>query len=91
LGDAAFIDTRVILAHFDLWPPTEERFYSDLRQPEKISLPFLRNFTAAAKEAPIPVVLGGHSLVSGGLCALIEAAWEEFDARQEMKNESGRA
>ncbi len=91
LGDAAFIDTRVILAHFRLWPPPEERFYSDLRQPEKISLPFLREFTAAAKEAPIPVVLGGHSLVSGGLCALTEAAWEEFDARQEMKNESRRA
>jgi len=91
LGDAAFIDTRVILAHLGLWPPARERFYSDLRQPERISLPLLRDFTAAAKEAPIPVVLGGHSLVSGGLCALVEIAWQDFDARQEMKNESGRA
>jgi hypothetical protein len=24
---------------------------------------------------PIPVVLGGHSLVSGGLYVLVEAAW----------------
>jgi hypothetical protein len=25
------------------------------------------------------VLLGGHSLVSGGLMALIEAAWTEYD------------
>jgi hypothetical protein len=26
--------------------------------------------------APVPVIMGGHSLVSGGIYALIEAAWE---------------
>ncbi len=75
LGDAAFLDTRVIFGHLGLWPPASDRFYSDLRQPDKIAHPFVRDFTAAAIEAPIPVVLGGHSLVSGGLYALIEAAW----------------
>jgi len=75
LGDAAFLDTRVIFGHLGLWPPASDRFYSDLRQPEKIAHPFVRDFTAAAIRAPIPVVLGGHSLVSGGLYALIEAAW----------------
>jgi len=75
LGDAAFLDTRVIFGHLGLWPPASDRFYSDLRRPEKIAHPFVRNFTAAAIQAPIPVVLGGHSLVSGGLYALIEAAW----------------
>ena len=75
LCQAAFLDSRVLLAHLGLWPPTADRFYSDLRQPERISDPWLRRFTEAAISAPIPIVLGGHSLVSGGLYALVEAAW----------------
>lgn len=75
LGQAAFIDSRVIFAHRGLWPSAADRFYSDLRRPDKIGDPFVRRFTEAAIEAPIPIVLGGHSLVSGGLYALIEAAW----------------
>jgi CTP:molybdopterin cytidylyltransferase MocA len=75
LGQAAFIDSRVIFAHRGLWPPAADRFYSDLRQPEKIADPFVKRFTEAAMQAPIPIVLGGHSLVAGGLYALIEAAW----------------
>jgi hypothetical protein len=54
-----------------LWPSPADRFNSDLRRPNDIADSFLRNFTAAALAAPIPVVLGGHSLVSGGLLALI--------------------
>jgi len=72
LGDAAFIDSRVIFGHFGLEPSRPDRFYSDLGQPEKIESPFVRQFTQAALEAPIPVILGGHSLVSGGLLALTE-------------------
>lgn len=74
LGDAAFIDSRVILGHLGLEPSRADRFYSDLGQAENIENPFLREFTLAALEAPIPVVLGGHSLVSGGLLALIDIA-----------------
>ena len=37
--------------------------------------PVVRDLTAAARAAPIPVVLGGHSLVAGGIWALAEAAW----------------
>lgn len=74
LGDAAFIDSRVIFSHLGLEPTRSDRFYSDLGQPEKIDHPFVRQFTQAALEAPIPVILGGHSLVSGGLLALIEVA-----------------
>ncbi len=75
LCQAAFLDSRVLWAHLGLWPPAADRFYSDLRRPERISDPWLRRFTEAAISAPIPVVLGGHSLVSGGLYALVEAAW----------------
>jgi len=79
MGDALILDSRVILAHRRSWPPTADRFHSDLGQPEQIEDPFLREFTAAALEAPIPVVLGGHSLVSGGLWALVDAAWSRVE------------
>ena len=75
MGQAVFLDNRVILAHRGLWPSAADRFYSDLRQPAKITEPFLRAFTEAAMGAPVPVIMGGHSLVAGGMYALIEAAW----------------
>jgi hypothetical protein len=72
LADAMFLDSRVILAARKLWPSPADRFNSDLRRPDEIADPFLREFTAAALAAPIPVVLGGHSLVSGGLLVLLD-------------------
>lgn len=77
LGDAAVIDTRVLLAHLGLEPSREDRFLSDLGRWQEIREPFLRELTRAAAEAPIPVLLGGHALVSGGLMALNEFAWRE--------------
>jgi hypothetical protein len=80
LGDAAFIDSRVLLAHKQITASREDRFLSDLGRWQDIGDPFLRDFTRAAAEAPIPVLLGGHSLMSGGLMALNEFAWAERDA-----------
>jgi hypothetical protein len=77
LADAAFLDSRVILAHMGLRPSRADRFLSDLGRYEEIEDPFLRELTEGAAQAPIPVALGGHSLVSGGLMALIEYAWRE--------------
>lgn len=71
---AAMIDTRPLLAHLGLRPSEADRFYSDLLQPEQITDPTLKALTAAAVETPLPLVLGGHSLVSGGLLALAEIA-----------------
>jgi len=81
LGDAAFIDTRVLLAHFGIQASREDRFLSDLGALAEIEEPFLRDFTRAAVEAPIPVLLGGHSLMSGGLMALNEFAWRQHEAK----------
>jgi CTP:molybdopterin cytidylyltransferase MocA len=75
LAQAAFLDDRVLWAHCHVWPPAADRFHSDLYRVEAIVDPFIREFTEAAMSCPIPVVLGGHSLVSGGLYVLIEAAW----------------
>ena len=83
LGDGAVIDTRVIEAHLGIEPSREDRFQSDLLAWQAIEQPFLRRFTKAAAEAPMPVLLGGHSLVSGGLMALNDVAWMENDRRLE--------
>jgi hypothetical protein len=72
LADAVLFDTRVALAHQQLWPTAGDRYASDLGQPDEIGDPFLRALTAAAGQAPMPVVLGGHGVVSGGLYALLE-------------------
>ena len=75
LGDAAIIDSRVLFGHLGLRPSPEDRFYSDLLCPDQIQDRTLREFTEASCDSTIPIVLGGHSVVSGGLWALVEAAW----------------
>jgi hypothetical protein len=82
LGDALVIDTRVLEAHLGIRPSREDRFQSDLLHAEAIEEPFLRRFTEAAAGASVPVLLGGHSLVSGALMALNDQAWLEADRRQ---------
>jgi hypothetical protein len=72
LCDGALLDTRVLMAHRyggdeRGWPPAEDRFASDLLLPDRVRDPWLADLTAAAVEAPIPVLLGGHGLVGPGL------------------------
>ncbi len=72
LGDAAIVDTRVLLAHRlgvaeAAWPVPEDRFASDLLLPDWIADPWLRRLTASAFDGPIPILLGGHSLVGPGV------------------------
>ena len=90
LADAAVIDTRVLLAHRlgpdeSAWPPPEGRFASDLLLPGSIADPWLRALTesAAGAAAPSatttplsdhPVLLGGHTMVNGGLRLLAQRA-----------------
>jgi hypothetical protein len=79
LGDAAVVDTRVLLAHrFGVeerdWPGAEDRFASDLLLPDRVVDPWLRELTASASAARIPVVLGGHTLVGPGLRLLLRTS-----------------
>jgi hypothetical protein len=78
LGDAALVDSRVLLAHRlgpaeSRWPSPEDRFASDLLLPGRIGDPWLRSLTASALAAPIPVVLGGHTLVGPGARLAVRA------------------
>jgi 2-phospho-L-lactate guanylyltransferase (CobY/MobA/RfbA family) len=73
MTDAVLFDSRVVLAARNSWPEDADRFASDLLLPDAIGDPFLREFTRAAVECPIPILLGGHSLVSAGLWAMLES------------------
>lgn len=81
---AAFLDTRVLLAHAGREVSAADRFYSDLGMPANIDDPWLRELTAEAAEARVPVVLGGHGLVTGGVWALLDAALQESHAKTGM-------
>jgi hypothetical protein len=81
LGDAVILDTRVLMAALagssdaGAWPPAEERFASDFGDAARVETPWLRELTAAALAAPVPVLCGGHALVSDGLRILTDVAW----------------
>jgi hypothetical protein len=74
--DAAWIDSRPLLTEAGRMPPAGDRFASDLFRPDEISDPAWRDFTLAARDARIPIVLGGHSLVSGDLYLAADACWK---------------
>lgn len=72
LADGAMVDSRVLLAHRlgadeARWPVAEDRFASDLLLAERIADPWLRELTASAVAARIPILLGGHTLVGPGV------------------------
>lgn len=72
-ADTAFMDTRVLMTHGGRPQPAQtSRFASDLDQPEWIEEPWLRDFTRLASAAPIPIILGGHSLMAGDMLAFCE-------------------
>tara|TARA_B100001123_G_scaffold333291_1_gene376132 strand:- start:4589 stop:5716 length:1128 start_codon:yes stop_codon:yes gene_type:complete len=81
LADGIVLDTRILLAQAGSKAVREDRFQSDLLTSEKIADPWLRDLTAALKSMGPPVLLGGHSLVNGGLMALSDQAWLENDRR----------
>jgi hypothetical protein len=71
-ADAALIDSRVLLAQRGRWPADNDRFASDLGWAEAVEDEWLRGLTFAAREATVPVLLGGHGLMAGALYALAE-------------------
>jgi CTP:molybdopterin cytidylyltransferase MocA len=76
LGSGLILDSRVLFAHLGLRPSAEERFASDVFDVAAIRDERLAAFTRAAEHAPMPVLLGGHSIVSGALFAMSEIAWQ---------------
>ena len=77
--DAAFIDIRPALVQMGLRPSRADRFAADLGRASEIADERLRALVEAAAASPVPVVLGGHSLVAGVLMLLNDWAWEQRD------------
>jgi hypothetical protein len=73
MADAIMWDTRVLWAANGVWPSEVDRYAADLGLSENIADPFIRDFTEAINAAPIPIVTGGHALVSGGLWTLLDS------------------
>ena len=81
LADAVILDSRVLMAaragssDAATWPSEEERFASDFGDHAAIETAWLRELTEAAAASSVPLLMGGHALVSDGLRILVDAAW----------------
>ncbi len=75
-ADAAIIDSRPLLVRDGVLPAPRERFCSDLFRVSALRDPRWVDFTRCAMECGIPILLGGHSLVSGGLSLLSDICWK---------------
>jgi CTP:molybdopterin cytidylyltransferase MocA len=72
MTDAVLWDTRVWMAHHGGWPSVADRFAADLGWADGVEQPELRALTAAIGQARIPILTGGHGVVSGSVYALVE-------------------
>ena len=74
-ADVVVWDVRVLFGSLGIWPEAEERFAFDLLEVQRLRDPLLRELAEAVGEAPVPFLLGGHSLVSGAMYLAVELAW----------------
>lgn len=79
MGDALFLDTRVLFAHGDRKVSGHDRFAADMGLVHEIRDECTRELAGAAWGAGFPAVMGGNAAVSGGLWALVDAAWRLHD------------
>ncbi len=75
-ANAAVIDSRPLLAPDGNLPSPDQRFASDLYHLSDLRDRRWLDFTEQAAACSIPILLGGHSLVSGGLYLLSELCWK---------------
>jgi hypothetical protein len=66
MADGVLFDTRVLWAAANLHPAPADRFAADLGLSALIQSPQLRAFAEAASACKVPMLMGGHSVVSVG-------------------------
>lgn len=76
IGDVVVWDVRTLFGALGIWPEPEERFAFDLLEWEELDDPLLQELARAVAEAPVPMILGGHALVSGAMYLAVELAWK---------------
>ena len=84
MGDAMIWDTRPFFSDQGWELSRSDRFAADLGRWDMIEHEELAELVLALEEAPMPVLTGGHSLVSGGMLAGIDAAWSRRERRREL-------
>jgi len=82
MGDAMVWDTRPFLAHLGWDLSRDDRFWADLGCWQQISDERMRSLVSMLEDSA--VLMGGHSLVSGGLLAGIDAAWTRWESGREL-------
>ncbi len=73
LSNAVLWDTRVWMAHRGKWPSTADRFAADLGWMDRISDEPLKRLAHSINQCDIPILMGGHGVVAGGIYALLES------------------
>ena len=87
-ADGALIDTRPLLADANGTLPSQDvRYNSDMFRLDEVHNPRWHELTARAMASQIPIILGGHSLVSGGLYLLADACWKGRDLPRRLHPE----
>lgn len=71
--DSMLWDTRPFFSHLGWNPTRADRFWSDLGRWDRIADASLRELVRGF--APYRILMGGHSLVAGGMLAGIDQAW----------------
>lgn len=82
LGDATLWDTRPFLSHLGWDVSRCDRFWADLGRWDAIADERLRGLVSMLQDSA--VMMGGHSLVSGGILAGIDAAWSRLELGREL-------
>ena len=72
-ADGILWDTRVWLAASGGWPERGERFAADLGWAEEVKDVRLSELIQALGSAQLPIICGGHGVVSGGLLAMLDS------------------
>ncbi len=83
-SDALVWDIRVLWKVLGIWPSPEERFAFDLLELEELREPLLLELGKAIATAGIPILVGGHSLVSGAMYLAVELAWRGRERRRKL-------
>ncbi|MBN1264533.1 MAG: hypothetical protein JXA25_03510 [Anaerolineales bacterium] len=78
LADGALWDTRVVMAQMYGWPSSADRFAFDLGRCDLLQDDALIPWCEAVHNSAISILSGGHSVVSGGLLALLETVYPQF-------------
>jgi hypothetical protein len=76
LAQGVLWDNRVWMSVRDDWPSAADRFAADLGWVDQVADRQLQRLAAAIVDAPIPIITGGHGVVSGGVFALLESLGE---------------